>query len=151
MHQSFLNMWCLKGDDVQEFLTSLKKQHHKLKAASITVTKLEYKHTILNGILEPLSSYASLTMSSLCLTCKLTHEPFNMTDVINTLCKEADHLKMVKDLAQGQGKGKNRSTSQAPNEALATTGTSKGSNSRHCKGNCHHCNKLGHWICECHT
>jgi hypothetical protein len=99
MHQSFLDMQCPKGDDIQEFLTSLKKQRHKLKAASITVTKLEYECTILNSILEPLSSYASLTMLSLHLTCKLTHEPFNMMDVINTLCKEADCLKMMKDLA----------------------------------------------------
>ena len=93
-------------------------------------------------------SYASLTMSSLCLACKLTHEPFNITDIIDTLCKEADHLKAVKDLAQGQGKGKNRSTSQASDEALATTGIFEG---RHRKGNCHYCGKPGHWAHECHT
>ena len=71
-----------------------------------------------------------------------------MMDVIYTLCKEADCLKAVKDLAQGQGKGKNRSVSQAPDEALAATGTFEG---RCRKGNCHHYGKLGHWACECHT
>ena len=86
MHQSFLDMQCPKGGNIREFLTSLKKQRHELKAAGVTVTGQEYKRTVLNSILEPLSSYASLTMSSLCLTCKLTYEPFNMTDVINTLC-----------------------------------------------------------------
>ena len=148
MHQSFLDMWCPKGGNIWEFLTSLKKQCHELKAAGITVTEQEYKCTVLNGIPEPLPSYASLTMLSLCLICKLTHEPFNMTDIIDTLCEEADRLKAVKDLAQGQGKGKNWSLSQAPDEALATTGTFEG---RHCKGNCHHCGKLGYWACKCHT
>jgi hypothetical protein len=109
MHQSFLDMQCLKGDNVQEFLTSLKKRCHELKAAGVTVTELKYECTILNGILEPLSSYTSLTILSLHFICKLTHEPFNMVDVIDTLCKKANCLKMVKDLAQGQGKGKNRS------------------------------------------
>ena len=151
MHQSFLDMWCLKGGNIREFLTSLKKWRHKLKAAGITVTEPEYECTVLNGITEPLTSYTSLTMLSLRLACKLTPKPFDMTDVINTLCKEANHLKMVKDLAQGQGKGKNQSTTQAPDKALVATGSSKGSNSRHRKGNCHHCGKPGHRACECHT
>ena len=151
MHQSFLDMRCPKGGDVREFLTSLKKRRHELKAAGVTVTEPEYERTVLNGITEPLTSYASLTMSSLRLACKLTREPFDMTDVIDTLCEEADRLKMVKDLTQGQGKGKNRSTTQAPDEALVATGSSEGSNSRRRKGNCHHCGKPGHWARECHT
>ena len=101
MHQSFLDMQCPKGGDIWKFLTSLKKQHHKLRAAGITVTELKYECTVLNGILEPLPSYTSLTILSLCLASKLTHLPFDMTDVIDTLCEEADHLKVVKDLAQG--------------------------------------------------
>ena len=151
MHQSFLNMQCLKGSNIREFLTSLEKQHHELKAASITVTEPEYEHTILNGITEPLTSYVALMMSSLHLACKLTGEPFDMTDIIDTLCMEANCLKMARDLAQGQGKGKNQSTPQAPDEALAATGTFSGNDSRRCKGNCHHCGKPGHWACECHT
>ena len=151
MHQSFLDMRCSKGSDVREFLTSLKKRRHELKAAGVTVTEPEYERTVLNGITEPLTSYAALTMSSLRLACKLTGEPFDMTDVIDTLCEEADRLKMARDLAQGQGKGKNRSTPQAPDEALAATGTFSGNDSRRRKGNCHHCGKPGHWARECHT
>jgi len=151
MHQLFLNMWCLKGGDIWEFLSSLKKQHHKLTVASVTVTKPKYEHTIIHRVLDPLSAYVSQMMGSLHLTCKLTCSPFDMTDVINTLCEEADHIKMVKDLAQGQGKGKNWSMPQAQDKALATTSTFKGSNGRRHKGKCHHCGKEGHWACECHT
>ena len=153
MHQSFLDMRYLKGSDVREFLTSLKKWRHELTAAGITVTEPEYKHTIIHGLPDPLPAYASQTMGSLHLTCKLTCKPFDMTDVIDMLCKEADCLKTVKDLAQGQGKGKgkNRSSPPASDDALAATGPYKGSDSRHCKGKCHHCQKEGHWAHNCRT
>ena len=77
-----------------------------------------------------------------------------MSDVIDLVCEEADHKKTCRtlnDLAQGQSKGKNQSAPQAPDKALAAAGTNEGSNGRHCKGNCHHCSKLGHWAHECHT
>jgi len=119
--------------------------------ASITVTKPKYEGTIIYRVLDPLSTYASQMMGSLHLTCKLTCSPFDMMDVINTLCEEVNHIKMVKDLAQGQGKGKNWSVPQAPYEALTTTGTFEGSDGRCCKGKCHHCGKEGHWACNCHT
>jgi len=151
LYQSFLDMRCPKGGDVQEFLSSLKKRHHELKVANVTVTKPEYERTIIHGVLDPLSAYASQTMGLLRLTCKLTRSPFDMTDVIDTLCEEADHIKTVKDLAQGQGKGKNWSMPPAPDEALAATGTFEGSDSRRRKGKCHHCGKEGHWACKCHT
>ena len=144
-------MWCPKGSDIREFLTSLKKRCHKLTAASITVTDPKYKHTIIHGLPDPLPAYASQTMGSLYLTCKLTCKPFNMTDIIDMLCKEADCLKTVKDLAQGQGKGKNQSPLQAPDKALAATGTFKGSDNQCCKGKCHHCGKEGHWKHKCHS
>ena len=151
MHQSFLDMQCLKGSDVREFLTSLKKRRHELTVAGVTVTEPKYERTIIHGLPDPLPAYASQTMGSLRLTCKLTCKPFDMTDVIDTLCEEADRLKTVKDLAQGQGKGKNRSPSQAPDEALAATGTFEGSNNWRRKGKCHHCGKEGHWKHECHS
>jgi len=151
MHQSFLDMQCPKGGDIWEFLSSLKKRCHELKAANVTVTKPEYKRTIIHGVPDPLSAYTSQTMGLLCLTCKLTRSPFDMTDVIDTLCKEADHIKTVKDLAQGQGKGKNWSMPPAPDEALTATGTFEGSDGRRRKGKCHHCGKEGHWARECRT
>ena len=90
MHQSFLDIWGLKGGNIQEFLNSLKKRCHKLKVAGVTITEQEYEHTILHGLPEPLPAYAFQTMSSLWLTCKLTCKPFNITDIINMLCEEAD-------------------------------------------------------------
>jgi len=151
MHQSFLDMQCLKGGNIWEFLSSLKKWCHKLTAAGVTVTEPEYERTIIHGVPDPLSAYASQTMGLLHLTCKLTCSPFDMMDVINTLCKEANRIKTVKDLAQGQGKGKNWSVPQAPYKALAATSTFKGSDGRHRKGKCHHCGKEGHWACDYHT
>src|SRR5579863_1091076 len=50
MHQSFLNMQCLKGGDIREFINSLKKRCYELKAAGITITEQKYEHTILHGL-----------------------------------------------------------------------------------------------------
>jgi len=151
MHQSFLDMQCPKGGNVREFLSSLKKRRHELKAANVTVTKPEYERTIIHGLPGPLSTYASQTMGSLRLTCKLTCEPFDMTDIIDTLCEEADRLTTMKDGIQGQGKGKNRSPPQTSDDALTATGPYKGSDSRRRKGKCHHCQKEGHWARDCRT
>jgi len=74
-----------------------------------------------------------------------------MTDVINTLCEEADRLTTMKDGIQGQGKGKNQSLLQTSDDALAATGPYEGSDSRRCKGKCHHCQKEGHWARDCRT
>jgi len=144
-------MQCPKGGNIWKFLSSLKKRCYKLTVASITVTKPKYEHTIIHRVPDPLSAYASQMMGSLHLTCKLTCSPFDMMDVIDTLCKEADHIKMVKDLAQGQGKGKNQSMPQAPYKALTATSTFKGSDGRRRKGKCHHYGKEGHWARNCHT
>ena len=88
-------------------------------------------------------------MNSLQLTCKLTSKPFDMTDIIDMLCKEANCLKTLKEMAQPQSKAKKAPTQL--DEALTASTTSKNSSSRHCPGKCHHCGKEGHWICECCT
>ena len=66
---------------------------------------------------------------------------------------KANHLTTMKDSIQGQGKGKGKNWSSPPasDDALATTGPYEGSDSRHCKGKCHHCQKKGHWARDCHT
>ena len=149
MHQSFLNMQCLKGGDIHEFLSSLKKHCHELKAAGITVTEQEYEHMILHSLPEPLPAYASQMVSSLWLTCKLISKPFDMTDIIDTLCEEADWLKTVKEMAQPQSKAKKAPTQV--DKALTASTTSENGSLRCCPGTCHHCGKEGHWIHECHT
>jgi hypothetical protein len=47
LHQAFLDMCCLKGGNVREYLTSLKMKCHELKVANISVTNTEYQRTIL--------------------------------------------------------------------------------------------------------
>ena len=47
LHQAFLNMRCPKGGDIREFLTTLRKWHHELKAAGMTVMEPKYKSMIL--------------------------------------------------------------------------------------------------------
>ena len=47
LHQSFLKMHCMKGEDVWEFLDSLCCKREDLAAAGVSVTDDKYKHTIL--------------------------------------------------------------------------------------------------------
>ena len=154
LHQAFLNMCCPKGGNVWEYLTSLKIKCYKLKAAEVSITDTEYQHTILKGVPDALANYATQTLLMLQLAVKYTGMPVDMSDVIDLVCEEANHMKtccMLNDPAQGQSKGKNWSAAQAPDEALATASTDKGSNGRCYKGNCHHCGKPGHWAHKCHT
>jgi len=100
LHQAFLNMRCLKGGDIQEFLTTLRKKHHKLKAAGVTVTEPKYKSMILQGIPNTLTVYAAQTLSTLHLATKYTGKAIDMSNVIDSICKEADHMKMRRVLKE---------------------------------------------------
>ena len=155
LHQAFLDMRCLRGGDIQEYLTSLRMKHHELKVANIGVTDIEYEWTILKGLPDILAAHTAQTLSMLRLAVKYTSKPIDMSDVINSVCKEADCIKtccMLKDQSLGQGKGKKGAQTD---EALATTTFKQGNNSnftnRCKKGKCNHCGKEGHWIQECHT
>jgi hypothetical protein len=128
---------------------------HELKVANISVTNTEYQHTILQEILDMLFNYAIQTLSMLQLTVKYTGKPVDMSDVIDSVCKEADCIKthhMLKEQSHGHGKGKK---GDQTDEALTTTTSKHGNNNRstnHCKkGKCNHCRIEGHWIQECHT
>jgi len=84
---------------------------------------------------------------------KYTGKPIDMSDVIDSVCEEAERIKtrhMLKDPSQGQGKGKKGGQTD---EALAATTSEHGNNNnnRRKKGKCNHCGKEGHWIRECHT
>jgi len=130
-------------------------KHHELKAANIGITDIEYKRTILKGLLDVLAAHTAQTLLMLWLTVKYTSKPINMSDVINSVCEEANHVKtrcMLKDQSLGQGKGKKGAQTD---EALAATTFKHSNNSNfancHKKGKCNHCGKEGHWIWECHT
>jgi len=150
LHQSFIDMKCPKGGDIRKFLTDLKQQRHHLTAIGIPITDIEYKHTILCSIPEPLASYASQTLNSLTIASRYTCKPVDILELIDMISKEAKHTKSrhaPKDQTQAQGKGKTRQS----DKALTATNTSEGGNSKHRKGKCHHCNKEGHWAHECCT
>jgi len=155
LHQAFLDMRCLRGGDVREYLTSLRMKRHELKAANISVTDIKYKRTILKGLPDVLAAHAMQTLSTLRLAVKYTSKPIDMLDVIDSVCEEADCVKTrcaLKDQSLGQGKGKKGAQTD---EALAATTFEHGNNSNfaNCrkKGKCNHCGKEGHWIQECCT
>ena len=120
----------------------------------MTVTEPEYKSTILQGIPDTLAIYAAQTLSTLHLATKYTGKAIDMSDIINSVCKEADHMKMhcvLKEQTTGKGKRGGQT-----DKALITSSSSdrhyNNSNTNKChKGKCHHCQKEGHWAWECHT
>jgi len=104
-------------------------KHHKLKVANIGVTDIEYKRTILKGLPDILAAHATQTLSTLRLTVKYTSKPIDMSDVINSVCEEADRVKThraLKDQSLGQGKGKKGAQTD---EALTATTFERGNNS----------------------
>jgi len=130
-------------------------KRHELKAANVGVTDIEYKRTILKGIPDTLAAYATQSLSTLRLAVKYTSKPIDMSDVIDSVCKEADRIKQrrkLKDHSQGQGKGRKGAQTD---EALAATTYERSNNNnfanRRKKGKCNHCGKEGHWIQECRT
>src|SRR5438445_11378357 len=136
LHQAFLNMRCPKGGDVREFLTTLRKRRHELKAAGVTITEPEYKSTILQGIPDSLAVYAAQTLSTLRLATKYTGKPIDMSDVINSICEEADHMKMHHALKE-QTSSKGKKGGQTDEALVATSSTeccNNNNNTKHHKG-----------------
>ena len=90
-------------------------------------------------------------LNSTCISTKYTGKAVDMSDIIDSVCKEADCMKIcctLKDQAQGQAKSKKGGQTD---EALTTTSTSKDGNRKCHKGKCNYCGKEGHWIHECYT
>jgi len=107
LHQSFMDMKCLKGGDIQKFLTELRQKRHHLTAIGVPVTNIKYKRTILHSIPEPLVSYASQMLNSLTIASRYTGKPVNISEFIDMVSEEAKHAKtqhIPKDQAQGKGK-----------------------------------------------
>jgi len=151
LYQAFIDMKCPKNSDVWEFLNNLSTKRHELEAIGVTITDINYRHTILCSLPDHLSAYASNTLMMLALASEITGNPVDMDKLLSNISNKADCMKLhCASRDQSQGKGKK---GQA-DEALATT-TSECSNNRnrkkHCNGKCHHCGKEGHWIQECCT
>jgi len=149
LHRSFVDMRCPKGGDVRAFLTNLKIRRNKLLAAGVTINNEDFERTVLNGIPDALSAYASQTLTS----AHLSGNTLEMKDIIHVISKEADRTRTrrtPKDQSQGQSKANGIKEGQ-PDEALVATSHSEGGNSRRRKGKCHHCGKEGHWARECRT
>jgi len=149
LHRLFVDMRCPKGGDVRTFLTNLKMRRNELLAASVTISHEDFKRTVLDGIPDALSTYASQMLTSACLN----GNTLEMKDIIHVISEEADHTRnrcVPKDQSQGQSRGNSNKEGQ-PDEALAATSPPEGGNSRRRKGKCHHCGKEGHWVRECRT
>jgi len=149
LHHSFINMQCPKGGDIWAFLMNLKIQCSKLLAASIAISSKDFECTVLNGILDALSAYASQTLMS----AHLNSNTLEMKDIIHVISKEANHTRTCrtpKDQSQGQSKANGNKEGQL-DKALTATSHSKGSSSRCHRGKCHHCGREGHWVRECCT
>jgi hypothetical protein len=72
----------------------------------------------------------------------------DVKELIQAICKEADHLKIQHVHHQNQGKdGKKGQT----DEALATTHSDNAGRHRRHKSKCHNCGKPGHWACKCRS
>jgi len=120
----------------------------------MTVTEPEYESMILQGIPDTLAVYAAQTLSTLHLATKYTGKAIDMSNVIDSVCEEADHMKMhcmLKEQTTGKGKRGGQT-----DEALVASSSSdchyNNSNAnKRCKGKCHHCQKEGHWAQECRT
>jgi hypothetical protein len=152
LHQSFLDMKCEKGGDVQDFLESLDTRQHELEAIGVIITDTKYKHTILQGIPDLLTMFTSQMLSSLHAVSRYTKQPIDTQELHRNIADEADHLKTCRATKEPhQAKGKKPAQMIDHDEVLTTTNTYEGRNTRHHKGKCHHYGKEGHWAHECRT
>ena len=155
LYQAFINMKCPRNSKVWEFLNEMSTKRHELEVIGVTISNIDYQHTILYSLPDHLSAYASNTLTTLSLTSKITGNPVDMEKLISNISDEADHMKLchtTKD--QSQGKGKKGQTDKA---LTATTSERSGNrnnnnNGKRCHNSkCHHCGKEGHWVRECRT
>jgi hypothetical protein len=104
-----MNMKCPKGGDTQEFLTILRTKHYELQAIDIDINDTDYKHTILNGLSDALTPFASLTLTHLNISSEYTGKPVDLSKFIDLVSEEADCAKACHVLKDQSGKGKTRS------------------------------------------
>jgi hypothetical protein len=116
--RAFMDMKCPKGGDTQEFFTTLRTKRYELRAINIDINDTDYKHTILNGLPDALTPFASLTLTHLNIGSEYTGKPINLSKFINLVSEEADHTKACHTLKDQSGKAK---TGSQTDEALAIT------------------------------
>jgi gag-polypeptide of LTR copia-type/Zinc knuckle len=146
LKQAFFKMRCPKGGDVRTFLMNLKTKRNELMAIGVAIADKDYQRTVLRGIPDEPAQFALQLLTS----ARLTHNSSTMDvkELIQAICKEADHLKIWRTHHQNQGKdGKKGQT----DEALAATHSDNAGRRRRCKGKCHNCGKPGHWAHECQS
>jgi len=118
----------------------------------MTVTEPEYESMILQGIPNTLAVYAAQTLSTLCLATKYTGKAIDMSDIIDSICKEADCVKMQCVLKeQNAPKGKKSQSDKALVASSSSYCQNNNNTNKCCKGKCHHCGREGHWVWECCT
>ncbi len=88
LHQSFLDMHCMKGGDVREFLHNLCYKREELAATGVDITDKEYERTILCGIPNELATFTSHIMSSALIVHGATS--INTDALINQICEEVE-------------------------------------------------------------
>jgi hypothetical protein len=147
LEQAFLEMRCVKGTDIQTFLTTLHYRRKELAAAGVTITDRDYQHTVLRGIPDELAKFTSSLLSAARITNSLT--TVDTDSLINHICEEADHMKNRRARDQPGKSGGKREGQQ--DEALAATGSDNGRRGHRRKGKCHNCGRVGHWSCECRS
>ena len=117
LHQSFLDLHCVRGGDIQEFLESLSYKKEMLAATGMHVTEREHEHTILCSIPSKLAMFASTIL----VAAQVFNTSTDLNALENHICEEADHLKPWHMKGGDQGGGKKEAT----DGALAAT-TSEG-------------------------
>ena len=91
LQQSFLDMRCVKGGDVHEFLASLCYKKEVLAAAGVSVTEKEYQRIILHDIFSELVTFVSQILSLALILHNATS--VNINTLINQINEEAKQLK----------------------------------------------------------
>ena len=122
--------------------------------AGVTVTEPKYESTILQGIPDSLAIYAAQTLSTLRLATKYTGKLIDMSDVIDSICEEADCMKMccaLKELTTSKGKKAGQTDEALIASSSSDCHNNNNNGTKRRKGKCHHCNKEGHWAQECCT
>ncbi len=89
LEEAFFNMACIKGKDIQSFLTALHYKHKELVAVGVQITQREYQRTILKSLPDELAKFVAQLLISTC------HSGFILdTDtLINSMIEKSEHLK----------------------------------------------------------